>query len=537
MRSRLCVLLAIAAVPLAGCGSTGTTSSSGPGADPARLVPSTTPLYVEAVVRPDGSLRDGATAALGKLLGTSDPWAKVTALLDRSSGSNDVTWEDLKPWLGKRVGVFLTSIGSAHTQGAVIADTTDTGKAQAALGQIVRRSAARNHGSPAGQSYRGVGLQIDRNGDIAAGVVDGYGLLGSLSAVHQAVDVARGGRPLTDVTDYAAARSAVGADRSLGLAYVVPQGIIDALARMSGSAAAVSPVRNPQTLALLRQAMARAGRVLTASLHADAGAVRLDLASIGAPASSASTAGADALAALPSDAWLGLGLGHLGTGLTRGVTELGQLARISGGVVSSGGIDVAGLLARFKARTGIDLQRDFFSWMGTGAVYARGTGLADIGGALTITSTDPAKSHRAVALLGRGLRRAGAQVQAATVPGYDTAIEVRTTRVPVSLFVAAGGNRFSLGINPQALTDVLHPSSTLGSSAPYRDATVALGGDLKPIFLLDTPTIVNLLDSFGVTSQPAFAKAKPILDALGPIAIGSARDGNITRISVALGLR
>ncbi|MDX6640697.1 MAG: hypothetical protein QOF12_1708 [Solirubrobacteraceae bacterium] len=532
MRSRLCVLLAVAAVPLAGCGSSATTGSSGPGADPATLVPSTTPLYIEAVVRPDGSLRDGATAALGKLLATGDPGAKITALLDRSSGSSDVTWEDLKPWLGKRVGVFLTSIGSAHTQGAVIADTTDTGKAQASLGQIVRRSAARSHGSPAGQSYRGVGLQVDPKGDVAAGVVDGYALLGSVSGVHQAIDVARGGRPLTDVADYTAARSAVGADQSLGVAYVVPQSVIDALATTSGSAAAVSPLRNPQTLALLRQAMARAGRVIVASLRADAGAVRLDLASIGAPASSASTAGADALAALPSDAWLGLGAGDLGTGLTRGLAQIGQLARFS-----SGSVDVAGLLARFKARTGIDLQRDFFSWMGSGAVYARGTGLADIGGVLTITSTNPAKSHRAVALLGRGLRRAGAQVQAATVPGYDTAIEVRSTRVPVSLFVAAGGNRFSLGINPQALTDVLHPSSTLGSSPAYRDATKALGGDLKPIFLLDTPTIVNLLESFGITAQPAFAKAKPILDALGPIAVGSARDGDITRISVALGLR
>jgi hypothetical protein len=175
--------------------------------------------------------------------------------------------------------------------------------------------------------------------------------------------------------------------------------------------------------------------------------------------------------------------------------------------------------------------------MGDGGVYARGHSLADIGGVLTIRSKDGAKSQKAVQILGRVLAKGGTTVSPATVAGYDTAIEVRSTRFPVSLFIASSNDRFSLGINPKALTDVLNPSAKLGDSSTYDTATKALGGDLKPVFILDTPTIVGLLETFGLSSNPTFAKVKPYLDAIGIITVGTAHDGDISRASFAVALR
>ncbi|MDX6664201.1 MAG: hypothetical protein QOG68_407, partial [Solirubrobacteraceae bacterium] len=166
MKSRLSVLLAVAVLPLAGCGSSGSGGSSGPGADPAKVAPSTAPIYFEATVRPDGSLGSGVKDALKKLLRTDDPGKKITALLDKSAAKDGVNWDEIKQWLGKRVGGFLTSFGSGKTVGALIASTTDTGKAKATLDKIAAHQSGRGtHLSK--QTYKGVELQVDQAKDSA----------------------------------------------------------------------------------------------------------------------------------------------------------------------------------------------------------------------------------------------------------------------------------------------------------------------------------------------------------------------------------
>lgn len=528
MKSRLFALLAVVILPLAGCGSSGS-GSSGPGADPAKLVPSTAPVYIEAVVRPDGSLGDGAKDALKKLLRTDDPGKKLTDLLDKAAASDGVTWDEVKGWLGKRAGVFLTSFGGGKTVGALVADTTDTDKARATLEKL----ASRKDGAKVAltkQTYKGVELQADTAGDSAFAIIDDYAVVGSIDGVHQVVDTAKGGRPLTDVADYTTARAAVSADDALGVAYVDPQALIDAIS--TGDSTSSGPFSNPQALTIVRQIVAKAGRAAAVSLHASGDAVRIDAAAIGAPTGSATTAAADALAALPGDAWLAVGFGDLGTTLTKAFAQISQLSSMSGS-----GVNFSGMLQKFTAKTGVDIQRDFLSWMGDGAIYARGRSIADIGGALTIRSKDAAKSKKAVLILARSLESAGATVREATVEGYDTAVEVRNASVPVSLFIAANDDRFSVGINPQALTDVLNPSDKLGDSATYDAATKALGGDLKPVFILDTPTIVSMLSSLGLGTNATFAQVKAYLDVLGPLSVGTAHDGDVAKFSLALGLR
>lgn len=548
MKTRLLVSpLIVAALVAAGCGSSGSSGSAGSGADPAKLAPATAPLYVEAAIRPDGQLGADAKAALGKLLRTSDPGGKLIGLVDKALGKDGLSWNaDIKPWLGQRIGVFVSSFGARQpvTSGgsapaaskpvaAIIADTTDTGKAKDALAKLVGHPGADgSKPSLSTRDYKGVSLTYNATRDSAAGIVDGYAVGGSLTAVQQVIDTAKGGRPLTDVADFAAARSATSADKSLGMVYVQPQAIIDALGSLSSLSSGAS-AQSQVALNLLRQIVGKAGRAVAVGLQADSGSLRILGAQLGAPAPGAAGAtGADSLAALPGDAWLALGFSDLGRSLSRG---LGQLAQLS--ALGPGGAGIGQTLKRFEAKSHINIQRDLLSWMGDGALYARGHGLLDLGFALTIHSKNPARSQRAVGLIARALRTSGATVRGTTVSGYTKAVAVRVASLPVPFVIAAGGDRFSLGLNPQALTDVLHPSSTLGDSAQYAAASKALGSGLRPVFLLDTPTVIGLIQTLGAGASPSFAKVKPYLDALGPIAAGTEHDGDTARFALAIALR
>lgn len=510
--SRLAVLLSAAVLPLSGCGGSGSPGSGGP--DPAKVVPASAPAYLEAVVRPEGDVRDGAHDALVKLLRTDDPEARIVGLFDDAAGKGDVTWDELKAWLGPRVGVFLSDVADGAPVAALVADQTDEGKAKATLDKLAADA---------------------EPGKVATAIIDDYAVIGTPAGVAAVEATQKAGKGLDQAGDFQAAREAVAAGDGIVTGYVAPQALLDLVAELGGSRAEGSPFADGRALGLLRQVAARAGRAAALSLHATGDALRVDTAAIGAPDGAGTGTAADSLAALPGDAWVGIGFGDLGRALTDALAQVAQIGRL--GAAGGQGFDADALLRGFERRTGIDVQRDFLSWMGEGAIYARGRSIADIGGAITIATKDPERSRKAVGILARGLARTGMTARPARVEGYDVAIELRSASAPISLFVAANDDRFSLGVNPRALSDIADPSSRLEDADAYGRATDALGGDVRPVAIVDTPTIVGLVESFGVGQVDSYARVKPYLDALGPITAGSARDGDIARGSFAVALR
>lgn len=508
-KTRLSVLLAALVLPLAGCGSE--TSSGGVGADPAKVVPAGAPLYVEAVLRPDGELGDGVNEALRKLMRTDDPGAKLTELLTKATARSDIKWDEVKQWLGPRVGVFVTEIDGENSVGALVANTTDTEKAKATLDKAVRES----------------------NGRGASAIVGDYAVIGSPEGVKAVQATADGGKPLSDSPDFTAARDAAAADDGLGFVYAEPQGLLDAVAKMAAAGGGKdNPFGDPQGLAVLRELFAKAGRVAALSLHADGDAVRMDGASIGAPAAGESTA-ADQVADLPADAWLAIGFGDIGASLDDAFAQMSQLA----GMAGPGAPNFEEVFRVLEQRLGVNIRADFLSWMGEGAVYARGRGIADLGGALTIRTKNADKSRKAVGILAQGLAKAGANVRAGRIEGYDVALEVRSASAPISVWIAANAERFTIGVNPDALRAILAPDEKLGDSERYAQAVSALGGDIEPVMIVDTQTIVGIAETFGASEAEGYAKVKPYLESLGPISAGTARDGDVSRFSFALGLR
>jgi hypothetical protein len=563
------LLAAVVVSLLAGCGGS---KAPALGAHPAQLVPGSAPLYLGAIVRPNGALEERAREAGRALTGAPHPYAGLLGVI-RTPGSPALDFErDLAPWLGGQAGIFLSPPGArgpanasggdyerllsllragvlggggatfpfagARAQGAIVLDSTDSDSARAFVALQARRAGARP------VTYRGVSYQLASDGT-AMGVVGGSVVLGSDAGVRSVIDTAAGGASLA---------------RSQAYSRLVALAPRDALAHLFTSASAVGAARSsaPASLSDLLRALAGSSPANVSLVPAETSlALDVDtLAATGASARSglaaADAEGARALGELPGDAFLALGLGQARTRLTasaQAIKALTALGAPSGVPTSSTGISVSGLLGAMLAPLGILTQdtaqarRDFQSWMGAAGIFASGSGLLDLRGAVVIASSDAPASRAAVDKLAAALRRQGGVVQGLSLPGAEAAVEVRLEQLPVALVVAAGRDsggkaKFVIGLGEASVTAALNPSSTLASSASVANASAGLGEGLKPSAIVGVPTLLSLLEGLGLTEDPSIAPLVPYLHAISSVYGGSRNlGGDAQRLRIVADLR
>src|SRR4051794_3854982 len=341
-RAALAACAALAIVPVAaGCGES---SGGNAGADPASVVPGSAPLYGEAVVKPEGDQREQLESLLRRVMRTDDPSAAIERAIDKSLRKDGATYaQDIKPWLGKRVGAFLSGVTrGGDPRGAFVAATTDPQQAFKAVHKGEKVKAKR--------TYRDVSYDVLENHTAVASVGD-FLVGGTEGALHQVIDTSKdSGHSLANNDDYGDARGEVGGD-GLASVYADPQGLLD-VATSSGAVdrTAITGVRSVLGKAL--------GRAFAASVKAEDAGASVTTAAIGlgktSPVDSGDAAGA--LAAVPDDAWLAFGVGNIGARVEAGLKQATTL----GGL---GGIDIDTLLGQLRRSSGIDLRRDLLDWM------------------------------------------------------------------------------------------------------------------------------------------------------------------------------
>jgi uncharacterized protein DUF3352 len=509
----LALLCLVAAVFAAGCGSS---SGGGGDDDPAAIVPATAPLYAEATVRPAGKLRDDAEAALSKILKTNDPGAKITSALQGASRQQgDLSFkDDIEPWLGDRIGVAVTALhGNNDADYALVIASTDDGKADDALSK---------HKGAVKRSYKGVDYRFDSKDKTAAAVVDHRVVIGTENGLKATIDASKGDS-LAEGNALQGVRAKVAQDR-IGLFYLDFQGLFRTISQSAGS--------DPQVGALLQAAAGAAPKTIGAALQAQADQLRIDAVSIGTPKSATTGgSGADALAGLPADAWLGLGVANLGQTLDRVVETIAGSGGLTGVAVNSG-------LRQFQEQTGLDLRKDVLSWMSDAGVFVEGTSRSDLRGALVITSSDPAKSKHALSALERLARRSGGtQVKPLRGSGMDGGFTIKGTSGP-GVHVAQAGDKVVIAIGPKSvIREAAAPSAKLESAPAFTDAAAKLGNGVRPSFYLDFQKVVGLIGAFA-GSDADVQKAKPYLDAFGAIVAGGKDEGDgVTRSRIVVTLR
>jgi hypothetical protein len=546
---------------LAGCGSS---SPSGTSADPAAVVPSAAVLYAGATVRPTDTQATAALAAGKALTHEADPYLRLLATL-QTPGAPQLNYaKELAPWLGPHAGIFLTSLsgssstllslikqgllggtassafpfGSGGAQGAIVLDTTNVAKARSFLQALAKHAGAHN------TTYKGLAYQSTSEG-VSFGVVKRFAVIGSEAGMHSVIETADGSSSLARASGYTKLLAA-GPSDALGHVYTGTPGSAPASTTESSSGLlsllAGSRQANISLVPAARSLTIDADTLTTASTGGGAGLLATD------------PEGAKALAELPGESWLAVGLGHLSTSIdedVQGLESLSSLASTLGGAgpESTAGLSLGGLLQGLLmplGELGADTpqaRKDFASWMGSGAVFAGGASLLELKGAVVISSKDPALSRAAVSKLAAALRKAGGSVTPTKIAGTEAAAVARLSGLPVVLDIAdgrdaTGQTKFVIGIGEASVQAALKPTSTMAGSATAEAAAGALGEGTQPSIILNLPTLLSLLEGVGLTEAPSISKFLPYLRSLTTLAGGGHSLGNeVERFKLVLGLQ
>jgi hypothetical protein len=480
-----------------GCGNGGGSSASGA----ASLAPAGAVVYGEATLDPDEDQQAAIDALIEKFPGEGSAGERIRGLLEQAfdeSGTGLSYKQDIEPWLGDQAGFFVSSLnpGSSASAAFMVA-TDDEGKAKDAIDK-----AAKDDGKSA--SYKGHDYVTFSEG--AAGVVDGWVVLGSEAGFKAAVDTAEGGAPLEDDDAYKKALDDA-PDQRLGFVYFNTPAFVDQL-RKSGAGAALGPFAG-----LLKDPV-------LATVNANAHGVRLEATLPESLTNAIPILGASGgrAAELPADSWLAIAQPDLGKTISYFVDTFGAIA---------GGRDA--LAQQLKAATGLDLDKDVIAWMGDWSLFVRGTSVADLSGALVVETSDQAASGRFIAAVARLARKSELQVS-----GGGDSITLRSPSIPQPIHLFQRDGKVVLAYGDSAAHDALDPPDKLGDTQQYKDAQEALGGDYDLSFYLGFEPILALVDSTGAGDDEGWQKVKPYLEPLGALVVGAEKDGDKVRSAFGL---
>jgi hypothetical protein len=507
------ICAAVLALTAAACGDSG----SGGEGDPASLVPAGASFYIAAAVQPEGERREDALAAAGKIMRTDDPAAKLRELVDEqlAEEGDGLTWEkDFAPWLGEDAGMWATNLEADRPSYAMILATKDADAAKAALPRLAgdAETSERSHG--------GIDYVVDEESGTAYGMVDDFVVIAMEDAFKRTADT-RDGDSLVEDGRYEDAIGELEEER-LGHYYLDVKPLLDAAVKKDPQAA-----RNFEQFQSLFP-LEKLGPV-TGAFTADGDGMALDTLVTGVPegpfrnlAQLWSGGATELIGELPGDAWGAFAMPKLGE------SAQSLFSTFAGPI---GGAAIAG---QVKQATGLDLQRDVFSWIGDAGVFVRGADIATLDGALVIGSTDDARAEAAfgkiVGLIGK---ETGAAPQPEQVEGAAAAFAIAAPGANQPVILARAEGRVVAAYGKRAATAALAPDAELADSDGFGAAEEILG--VEPSFLLSVADVVKLADALGETDAE-FDEARPYLEALGVVTSGGkAEDDRVeSRVAVTL---
>jgi Protein of unknown function (DUF3352) len=498
---RSVLLLAVLFGLVWGCGGG---SGSGGDADPAKVLPARTTLYLEATVRPDGEQGDNASALLGKVLRTDDGPAKLQQLFDDaiSEDTNGATYErDVAPWLGQRIGLAVVMRSGAEPGYIAAIATKDADKAADFVAKQSQTDNAKK------RTIAGVDAYLDE--DTYTGVAGDYVIVSDTAAdFRKAVKAEEDGGGLTTVDRFTSARDDLPEER-LGALWLDPSRFAELAAAGTGGDAVANSI--------LKSAFGGL-KPITAVLTAGKDTATIETRAGGAFATASAS---EILKSLPGDAWAALGSADVGKGFEQALAKFG------------GGIGSAVVAQQVQQATGLSLRDDILSWIGDVAVYVKGESMADIRGAVVIEATDADKAAAAIPrLIGAARQQLGAPFSPVALTGADQAFSAPLPDGPGPVVVARADDRVVLALGEATAKAALSPDSTLGDSGLYDRAADALDGFAPSLIAAAAPALELIEDS--AAGDPDFAKAKPYLETLDLAAAGSKRDGDAVRTRFAL---
>lgn len=499
-RSFVVLVLALTALVVTGCGGGGGGDEK---ADPAAIAPKNTLVWVTGQIRPEGDQKSAVDSIAKKVLGVSDPGAQIQQLIDKSirkSGSKASFKDDIEPWLGRRAGLAVTSLGAggSDSQAAAIVAAKDTDKAKDALDKL----AGEQKPKAVKREYQGVEYRLDSSDKTVVAVVDDYVVFGDEASFKAVVDASKGDG-LSDNSQYSSVAKG-GADK-LGFAFVDTKALVGALGAQG---------QIPGGGQALQGLIGAANQPVTLTL--DAAPQKLTVESVsGVTQQARSSKPNSLLPELPGDAWFAVGLPNLGQTIRQTLDQIG-----SG--VGAGLVETA--QQQIRAATGLDLNRDILASLGELAVFAQGSSVLTAGGGVVIQTPDPAAARRLLSKLGPLIARqaqGSVRVGTANVAGA-TGLRISSPRIPGAVNAVLRGNRLVIAYTDAATRQALAPQRKLSDSPEFQQATQSLGGGQPSLFAAFGP-IASIVAG---TDAANAAQIRKYLGAFSTLAAGSRVSGD-----------
>jgi Protein of unknown function (DUF3352) len=486
--------------------------------DAVALVPSDAAVYGNVFLDPSMDQK----RAIGDLLekfpqapDTEEATNQLIELVDKGLAEIDMNFEDdIDPWLGNQVAgwaqlpedLVASAGGEAPDVPAAFLIASDDD--DAAL-QFVEDASANSEDELTDRSYEGTDYKLNENEGSAAGVVDGFLVIGTEQGFKAVVDVSTGEDSLADNDDFTETMDQLTEDR-LASFYLDGEAINDLLE-------AGAPPGSPQlgTLGLPGGSLNPTGTALF--VQSD----KVVVESTTTQVEDAPDISSGLLPDLPGDSWGAIGIPRLGETLeTVYDSFLETFAQAGMG-------DTGQLEQQLEAQSGMsDIRQEVFSWMGDAGLFVSGTDINSVSGGLVIQSSDPATSSETIAKLEGVLQAQGVPTEPLTAGGAEGfAVEIPEPGVTQRVVVLAG-ERVVVAYGEEAAIAALESSDPLSDSEAFRAASEGLGEDFTPSGYFDVNAIQSLAEAAGAAQFAEYEEnVKPWLDPFEYVTFGTREEG------------
>lgn len=508
------VLAALAAIAVAGCGSSSDSSSS----DVAGFAPPGSLVFVEGKLKPTGELKSNTDAIAQTVAGVDNLGEFIVEELESSASDDGEPFDyakEVEPWLGENAGVAFQRLEDGDLTGLVIAvQTTDAEATQ----KFIDTQSGESKDPYEDASYEGIDFKLGGSENQAIGIVDDSLVVAEGEAGFKAAVDASQGESLADEAQFNDAIAAA-SDGSLADAYVDVGGLID---QSSGDGI------DPQAQEILQSAgIDPSEATAVASVIPGSDQIEIDLSSDLGGEEAPSGDVSELLGTLPADSFAAFAVSGFGDQLEEAIDSLD-----ASGIPDS--LPPHQLKSTLKA-AGIDLDKIAAS-LEDAAVFAQGDSESSLGGALVMTSNSD-EAAKTIANIGVLLRNTETPGVTAVTSGGASGFSVRSSELGDKPLVAvAKGDRVAIGYGlPPALEGLASEGETLSGAPAYKAAVSSLGSTPISAFV-DGPAALLLAEALVPPSETEFQDAKPYLKKVSYIGIGTGTDGDLATAKLIVGV-
>lgn len=519
MRRAPIALMALAAALLvAGCG--GGSSDSG-GGNPAALAPAGVPFYFEADLAPGGKASEELDQLAGTVLGIEDVSGYIGEKLNEAvsfdgEGKFDFE-EEVEPWVGEKAGLYLQEYdGNDFHGGGIALELSNAGEAE----EWFETKNAESDEPTEAEEFEGDTFYVSSHDESVVGFVGDYLVYGETQGdFEDMVTTSEGDEGLSESEKFKSAMEAAPGE-GVGTLYVDIGGALK-------QAEAQISAEDQTGFEVLGIEPRKATLVATLVPHAEQ--VEVDFSTNLSKASSVSGDASALLESLPATAVAGFATPEFGKALGEQIDKLNEEGL-------PGQIEPGEFKPALEA-IGINLDSVAAS-LGDVGVFVEGSSKASLGGAAVIETDDATEARNTVANLGLLLRATGTEGVTA-IHGEVSGFSVRSAGLGSQpLIVGAAGEKIVIAYGPKAAVRALKANSkTLGTTAGFEAAKATLGSTPISAFVSGGPAVKLLDATLNPDARAKFDSARPYLDKITYVAVGSEAKGEATAAKMIIGVQ